>query len=87
MPLNHWYALPVAGMSRVKLVPGHKSSCPIVVIDEAGEGITVTGKLIGALEPQALMEATDTFPLVAEGVAVIIFVELDPVHPAGKVQV
>ena len=45
-------------MRRVKLVPGHKSSCPIVVIEAEGDRFTLTGKLIGALEPQAFIADT-----------------------------
>ena len=48
---------------------------------------TFTNSVLGALLPQALFAVTVTFPLVADAVALILFVVDVPVQPEGKVHV
>jgi hypothetical protein len=58
------------------MVPG----CP-------SSGVTVTARILAVPEPQALLAATEIFPLLALAVAVMVAEEELPVHPAGRVQV
>jgi hypothetical protein len=58
---------------------------PEIVPGVAGSAFTITANVCGVLEPQVLSAVTVTLPLVALAVVVILFVELVPLHPPGKV--
>ena len=64
------------------MVPG-----PLIPTGCEGKAETDTLKLLSSPAPQALFAVTDTFPLAAPAVALMLVeVEL-PVHPKGRVQV
>jgi hypothetical protein len=71
----------------VLLLPEQIIDGPEIVPGVDGILITDTDKVSAVLDPQALFAATVISPLVAPAVVVILFVELVPVQPPGKVHV
>ena len=60
---------------------------PMIEAGLAASPITVTNSVFDAPVPQALFAATEMVPELDPGVTVMVFVELLPDHPFGKVQV
>ena len=77
-----------ADMLYAKEVAAHSVAVPVIVPGVAGAPIPLTVVVRGDEHPDALQAVTDTFPLVAPGRTVIVFVfaPLRTVHPLGKVQ-
>jgi hypothetical protein len=60
---------------------------PLIVPGTAGTLLTVTLRVLGTDEPQALLAVTLAFPLVALAMVLMEFVVEVPVQPPGKVHV
>jgi hypothetical protein len=69
------------------MLPAQIVADPVMVAGVAGMLLTLTASVCGELLPQESLAVTVIFPLLMPAMAVILFVEPDPVHPAGNVHV
>ena len=65
----------------------HTVPFPLIAPGVAGVADTVTASVCAVELPHPLFAVTDTLPLVALAVAMILFVVDVPDHPLGSVQV
>ena len=69
------------------MLPTQGDVGPLIVLGCAGGVVTTTGSELAAEVPQAVRAETDTVPLLPEAIALMLAVELVPLHPEGSVQV